>query len=148
MKNPPHTYLQKLRSYLDPAVTRKVSALTNMLSCSSGRSTTAAFPSPLTLYLSSRISLQLRKDCAQSFWSRQLGNFSYKTAQQCEWVCDKGDSCLSGTPRFEEHLLSWSVIKQESLNPYQSLVMLFCGWQYALVLTSLWGRGTENQKRE
>lgn len=25
MKNPPHTYLQKLRSYLDPAVTRKVS---------------------------------------------------------------------------------------------------------------------------
>lgn len=27
MKNPPHTYLQKLRSYLDPAVTRKVSAL-------------------------------------------------------------------------------------------------------------------------
>uniref|UniRef100_A0A7N6B076 Formin-like 2a n=1 Tax=Anabas testudineus TaxID=64144 RepID=A0A7N6B076_ANATE len=27
VKNPPHTYLQKLRSYLDPAVTRKVSAL-------------------------------------------------------------------------------------------------------------------------
>ena len=79
VKNPPHTYLQKLRSYLDPAVTRKVSALTNMLSCSSGRSTTAAFPSPLTLYLSSRISLQLRKDCTQGFWSRQLGNFSYKT---------------------------------------------------------------------
>lgn len=25
VKNPPHTYLQKLRSYLDPAVTRKVS---------------------------------------------------------------------------------------------------------------------------
>lgn len=28
VKNPPHTYLQKLRSYLDPAVTRKVSAPT------------------------------------------------------------------------------------------------------------------------
>lgn len=44
MKNPPHTYLQKLRSYLDPAVTRKVSAPANVLSCS----TAAAFPfSPL-----------------------------------------------------------------------------------------------------
>uniref|UniRef100_A0AAQ5Y1U3 Formin-like 2a n=1 Tax=Amphiprion ocellaris TaxID=80972 RepID=A0AAQ5Y1U3_AMPOC len=30
VKNPPHTYLQKLRSYLDPAVTRKVSALANI----------------------------------------------------------------------------------------------------------------------
>uniref|UniRef100_A0A673CUT5 Formin-like 2a n=1 Tax=Sphaeramia orbicularis TaxID=375764 RepID=A0A673CUT5_9TELE len=27
VKNPPHTYIQKLRSYLDPAVTRKVSGL-------------------------------------------------------------------------------------------------------------------------
>ncbi|KAI9530390.1 Formin-like protein 2 [Dissostichus eleginoides] len=42
VKNPPHTYLQKLRSYLDPAVTRKVSALANRLSCS----TAAALASP------------------------------------------------------------------------------------------------------
>lgn len=27
VKNPPHTYIQKLRGYLDPAVTRKVSVL-------------------------------------------------------------------------------------------------------------------------
>lgn len=27
VKNPPHTYIQKLRSFLDPAVTRKVSFL-------------------------------------------------------------------------------------------------------------------------
>jgi len=26
VKNPPHTYIQKLRSFLDPAVTRKVSS--------------------------------------------------------------------------------------------------------------------------
>lgn len=38
MKNPPHTYLQKLRGYLDPAVTRKVSAPTSRLSCSITRS--------------------------------------------------------------------------------------------------------------
>lgn len=25
VKNPPHTYIQKLRGFLDPAVTRKVS---------------------------------------------------------------------------------------------------------------------------
>lgn len=37
VKNPPHTYLQKLRGYLDPAVTRKVSAPTNRLSCSIAR---------------------------------------------------------------------------------------------------------------
>lgn len=37
VKNPPHTYLQKLRGYLDPAVTRKVSAPSDRLSCSIAR---------------------------------------------------------------------------------------------------------------
>lgn len=75
VKNPPHTYLQKLRSYLDPAVTRKVSGLAK-----------TCFPVPLAvsalwlflplwpLYLLSRISLQLRKNCAHEFWRRQPGN--------------------------------------------------------------------------
>lgn len=69
VKNPPHTYLQKLRSYLDPAVTRKVSGTADMLSLSHwpGCSTAAAFPSPLTFYLLSRISLQLKKYCTQGF---------------------------------------------------------------------------------
>lgn len=87
VKNPPHTYLQKLRSYLDPAVTRKVSTLANMLSCSTG----LAVPLPQLflplwpLYLLSRISPQLRKDCTQCFWSRQLGSFSYKTVNSVTW---------------------------------------------------------------
>lgn len=30
MKNPPHTYIQKLRGYLDPGVTRKVGQYTDI----------------------------------------------------------------------------------------------------------------------
>lgn len=37
VKNPPHTYLQKLRGYLDPAVTRKVSAPADRLSSAIAR---------------------------------------------------------------------------------------------------------------
>lgn len=35
MKNPPHTYIQKLKGYLDPAVTRKVSSVLFPLACPS-----------------------------------------------------------------------------------------------------------------
>lgn len=35
MKNPPHTYIQKLKGYLDPAVTRKVRSVLFPLACPS-----------------------------------------------------------------------------------------------------------------
>lgn len=40
MKNPPHTYIQKLQSFLDPSVTRKVK-------CEAGRPHLAALYSPV-----------------------------------------------------------------------------------------------------
>ena len=98
MKNPPHAYLQKLRSYLDPAVTRKVSALANRLSCS----TAAALPSP---------PLSLVQDVPTA----EEGSLSEQTAWELKLTVNSENRgrCLSGTPRFKRHLQSCSVIWQK-----------------------------------
>lgn len=67
MKNPPHTYLQKLRSYLDPAVPRKVGTLSNILCC----------PVPVALLPQSHI-----WDPLSLVWDCMLGLVSSHSALQ------------------------------------------------------------------
>lgn len=76
MKNPPHTYLQKLRSYLDPALPRKVN--TRLTSCLSWFS------------ILSGTSLQLRKDYMQGFGGQLPSNLGVKqsdSVQKCGSCC-------------------------------------------------------------
>lgn len=86
VKNPPHTYLQKLRSYLDPAVTRKVSAppphsLSFLLtSCPVSHQ---LFPP--TLYLLFRISFRPMGNIARRLatWESWLRNS--QSRRLCTW---------------------------------------------------------------
>lgn len=81
VKNPPHTYLQKLRSYLDPAVTRKVSAPPRRLPDLLSRQPSALPSDPLSL-----VQDFLSAGGKNRFQDWRHGKVSYETA--------KVDSCL------------------------------------------------------
>lgn len=142
VKNPPHTYLQKLRSYLDPAVTRKVSALAKKrypvpaawpFHCSG-----FSFPSdPLSRVRD--IPLLLRKDSGADRFGTLV------TKQSIVW--ERRQLFIWNAP-FLRNICPVKVSLSKTLNPYQSLVV-WCGIVMVVVadcaLTSMWGRAMEKR---
>lgn len=125
VKNPPHTYLQKLRSYLDPAVTRKVRALVNIaiLFLLPGQAVPLLqFFLPLWPSISCPgYPYSWRKIAHRASERHSLGTLV--TKQAMVGITEKRDHCLSGTPRFEKPLPNCSVISQDS----ESLPTLISG---------------------
>lgn len=115
MKNPPHTYLQKLRSYLDPAVTRKVNVLL-LTFCPFPlawlfHSCMSSFPSdPPSLVQD----IPTAEERSHTGLLQETTSVTKQAAVRCS---EKGDSCLFGTPWSEKPLPSLRVIKQDKPIP-------------------------------